>query len=71
MKIVVSIKLGPDGRVTAMGGVPPSGKGNSLAFAAVRDSAVRTLLLGQPYEMFRPEHYEQWKELEVQFDDSC
>ena len=70
LKVVVSIKLSPDGRIS---GPPwatsPTGRGNSLAFAAVRDSAIRALLLGQPYEMFRPEHYDQWKELEVQFDD--
>jgi colicin import membrane protein len=70
LKVVVSIKLSPDGRINGgMLATSPTGRGNSLAFAAVRDSAIRALLLGQPYEMFRPEHYEQWKELEVQFDD--
>ena len=70
LKVVVSLKLSPDGRINGgMLATSPTGRGNSLAFAAVRDSAIRALLLGQPYEMFRPEHYEQWKELEVQFDD--
>jgi len=70
LKVVVSLKLSPDGRLSGgMMATSPTGRGNSLAFAAVRDSAIRALLLGQPYEMFRPEHYDQWKELEVQFDD--
>jgi colicin import membrane protein len=65
LKMLVIIKLKPDGRIEALSG--PRGSGNM--FAAVRMSAINALVLGQPYDMFRPEHYEQWKELEVQFDD--
>src|SRR5262249_55228725 len=66
LKVLILIQFSPDGRIAALHG--PNG-GGSFAFAAVRDSAVRALLQGQPYDMFRPEHYDQWKELEVQFDD--
>jgi len=29
---------------------------------------MRAVLRGQPYDMLRPEHYEQWKDIEVTFD---
>ena len=31
-------------------------------------SAVRALFRGQPFDMLKPEHYEQWKEIEITFD---
>jgi outer membrane biosynthesis protein TonB len=73
LKVLVTVKLSPDGRVVMGSGslyaTSPNGRGSTVAFAAVRDSAIRALLQGAPYDMFRPEHYDQWKELEVQFDD--
>jgi outer membrane biosynthesis protein TonB len=65
LKMLVTIKLKPDGRIAAVSGPPGSGN----MFAALRMSAINALILGQPYDMFRPEHYDQWKELEIQFDD--
>jgi len=35
---------------------------------ALADSAKRALLLCQPFTMLRPEHYDQWKDLELKFD---
>jgi len=35
---------------------------------ALADSAKRALLLCQPFTMLRPEHYSQWKDLELKFD---
>jgi colicin import membrane protein len=32
------------------------------------ESAQRALLQCQPYKMFKPEHYEVWKEMEITFD---
>jgi colicin import membrane protein len=32
------------------------------------DSAKRALLMCQPFTMLRPEHYDQWKDLELKFD---
>jgi hypothetical protein len=35
---------------------------------ALAESAVRALLSCQPFTMLRPEHYDQWKDLELKFD---
>jgi colicin import membrane protein len=35
---------------------------------ASRDSAVRAVLTGQPFDMLKPEHYDSWKEIELTFD---
>jgi colicin import membrane protein len=40
-----------------------SGLGPALA-----ESAKRALLMCQPFTMLRPEHYDQWKDLELKFD---
>jgi outer membrane biosynthesis protein TonB len=44
-------------------GLPPPPLGPSLA-----DSAKRALLSCQPFTMLKPEHYEQWQEMELTFD---
>jgi colicin import membrane protein len=35
---------------------------------ALAESAKRALLLCQPFTMLRPDHYDQWKDLELKFD---
>jgi outer membrane biosynthesis protein TonB len=35
---------------------------------ALAESAKRALLLCQPFTMLKPEHYDQWKDLELKFD---
>src|SRR5262245_46781937 len=62
----VTVKLRPDGRLAA----PPFARvnGRSVAAMASRDSAVRAVLTGQPFDMLKPEHYESWKEIELTFD---
>jgi hypothetical protein len=35
---------------------------------ALAESAKRALLLCQPFTMLRPEHYDQWRDLELKFD---
>ena len=64
--VTVNIRLRPDGRLAA----PPAARvnGRSVAAMASRDSAVRAVLAGQPFDMLKPEHYESWKELEVTLD---
>jgi hypothetical protein len=42
--------------------------GSSPLSVAARESAVRALFRGQPFDMLKPEHYEQWKEIEINFD---
>ena len=62
----VTVKLRPDGRLAG----PPFARvnGRSVAAMASRDSAVRAVLTGQPFDMLKPEHYESWKEIELTFD---
>ena len=62
----VTVRLRRDGRLAA----PPFARvgSNSIAAQASRDSAVRAVLTGQPFDMLKPEHYENWKEIELTFD---
>ncbi len=64
--IRIRIRLGRDGRLSA----PPAvlSSGNGALFNTARDSAVRAVFQGQPFDMLRPEHYEAWKDIEVTFD---
>ena len=64
--VLVRIKLNRDGKLAA----PPVvlSSGTSPLFMAARDSAIRALFRGQPYDMLKPEHYEQWKDVEITFD---
>jgi outer membrane biosynthesis protein TonB len=64
--VLIRIKLKPDGTLASPPIVLSSGK--SALFMAARDSAVRALFRGQPYDMLKPEHYEQWKDVEITFD---
>jgi outer membrane biosynthesis protein TonB len=66
LTVMLRIKLKPDG--TLDGGPVVLTSGNSPLFMAARDSAMRAVYRGQPYTMLRPEHYEQWKEVEIVFD---
>jgi colicin import membrane protein len=68
LTVTIWFKLKPDGTVD--GQPVPVTNGHGPLFMAVRDSAVRAVLRGQPYLMLRPEHYEIWQEMEVTFDDS-
>jgi colicin import membrane protein len=64
--IRIRIRLGRDGRLAGPPIVLSSGSGQM--FNSARDSAARAVLLGQPYDMLKPENYETWKEMEVTFD---
>lgn len=64
--IRVRIRLGRDGKLSAPPIVLTSGTGT--LFSSARDSAVRAVFQGQPFDMLRPEHYETWKDIEVTFD---
>jgi outer membrane biosynthesis protein TonB len=64
--VVVRVKFKPDGTLAGPPMVLTSGK--STLFIAARDSAVRALFRGQPFDMLKREHYEQWKEIEINFD---
>jgi outer membrane biosynthesis protein TonB len=62
----IRIKLRRDGTL-ADGPMLMAGGNTPLAIAA-RESAMRALFQGQPYDMFKPENYELWKDIEIDFD---
>jgi colicin import membrane protein len=64
--VQVRIRLSPDGRVVGAPQVLNNG-GNEL-FQAARDSALRAIYRGQPFDMLQPAHYEIWKEMDITFD---
>jgi outer membrane biosynthesis protein TonB len=64
--IRIRIQLGRDGRLTAPPLVMTHGSGQ--LFDTARDSAVRAVFRGQPFDMLKPEHYDTWKDIEVTFD---
>jgi colicin import membrane protein len=62
----VRIRLNKDGRLAAPPQVLTSG--TSVLFQTARESAIRAVFRGQPFNMLMPEHYDQWKDIEVTFD---
>lgn len=68
-KVVISmrIRLLPDGRLASAPQVLSRGSGP--AYEAFRDSAVRAVLVSQPFNMLRRETYETWREIDVDFDE--
>lgn len=64
--IRIRVRLGRDGRLTAPPLVLTHGTGQ--LFDTARDSAVRAVFRGQPFDMLKPEHYDTWKDIEVTFD---
>jgi len=66
MKVILRVLLKPDGSLQ----IPPAlvaGTNNALG-PALAESAQRAVLVCQPYTMLKPEHYQQWKDMEVTFD---
>ena len=68
VQIMIRIRFKRDGTLATGPQVITSG--NGPVFNAMRDSAVRAVLVGQPYTMLRPEHYETWQEIDFVFDSS-
>ena len=62
----VRVKLSRDGRLSGPPLVLTSG--TSPLFMTARESAIRALFRGQPFDMLLPEHYDQWKDIEITFD---
>jgi outer membrane biosynthesis protein TonB len=64
--VVLRVLFKPDG---AMAQEPVLVEGSASALGpALADSAKRALLLCQPFTMLKPEHYDQWKDIELKFD---
>jgi colicin import membrane protein len=68
LQITIRIRFKQDGTLEMGPQVLTSG--NGTRYNALRDSAVRAVLIGQPYTMLRPEHYDTWKEIDFTFDTS-
>ena len=66
LKLTVLIQIGKDRRLSSPPRVLTTGK--SPLFMAARDSAMRAILLSQPFDMLKPDHYDLWKEIEITFD---
>jgi len=64
--VVLRVLFKPD---ASMSREPVLVEGTASALGpALAESAKRALLLCQPFTMLKPEHYEQWKDLELKFD---
>lgn len=64
--VVLRVLFKPDGSI---GNEPVLVEGSASSLGpALAESAKRALLSCQPFTMLRPEHYDQWKDLELKFD---
>ena len=68
MSITVRILLKRDRRLAGPPQVLTSGAG--AMFESARDSAIRAVYRGEPFDMLRSETYESWRDMEVKFDPS-
>ena len=66
LKVVLRVLFKPDGSVAAP---PELVAGSASSFGpAMAESAKRAILTCQPFTMLKPEHYQQWKDIEITFD---
>jgi outer membrane biosynthesis protein TonB len=64
--VAIRIRLGRDHRLIGQPEVLTGGDGP--LFDATRDSAMRAVIQGQPYDMLSLTTYDQWKEIDINFD---
>ncbi len=64
--VTVRIRLNVDGTLSGPPMVVTSG--SSPFFLSARDSAIRAIFRGQPFDMLSPAKYDAWKDIEVTFD---
>ena len=68
LRVVFRIMFRRDGTVERG---PDTIEGSNSPFGpAYADSGRRAILQCQPYTMLRPEHYDSWKDVEIEFDAS-
>jgi colicin import membrane protein len=66
IKVIMRVLFKPDATVATP---PQLVAGSASPFGpAMAESAKRAILTCQPFTMLRPEHYEQWKDIEITFD---
>jgi hypothetical protein len=66
LRVLIRVLFNSDGSVAR----PPevvSGPASALG-PAMAESAKRAILRCQPFKMLKPEHYDQWKDIEINFD---
>jgi len=63
--VVLRVLLKPDGSLARS---PVVDKDTSGLGPALANSAIQALMTCQPFTMLKPEHYEQWKDIEMKFD---
>jgi len=66
LQVVIRVQFRRDGTVAATPETvagPPSALGPAMA-----DSAKRAILSCQPFTMLNPDHYDQWRDMEINFD---
>jgi outer membrane biosynthesis protein TonB len=66
LNVVIRVLFNTDGSVAKSPDVV-SGSASPLG-PAMAESAKRAVLRCQPFKMLKPEHYEQWKDIEINFD---
>jgi colicin import membrane protein len=64
--VTIRIRLSRDHRLNGQPEVLTNGDGP--LFEATRDSAVRAVFQAQPYDMLSQTTYDQWKEMDINFD---
>lgn len=64
--VTVRIQLNQDGTLSGPPRVITSG--TSPFFTTARDSAIRAIFRGQPFDMLSPAKYDAWKDIEITFD---
>jgi hypothetical protein len=64
--VVVRVQLDRDGRLSA----PPQvvSRGSGPAYQAAAEAAIRSVLISQPFDMLSPSTYDDWKDVEINFD---
>jgi outer membrane biosynthesis protein TonB len=66
LKVIMRVLFRQDGMVA---GVPQLVAGPPSVYGpAMAESAKRAILTCQPFKMLRPEHYDLWKDIEIDFD---
>jgi hypothetical protein len=66
LSVTIRVKFRQDGSVDGRPRIMSGGDGP--LYTAAGESAVRAILAGQPFTMLKSEHYDQWNEIDITFD---
>jgi colicin import membrane protein len=65
VRVTVRLQLKRDRTLAGPPQIMNSGTG--ARWLAAKDGAIRALYAGQPFDMLKPEHYDQWNDIEIDF----